>query len=94
MSEFPYDAGNPGPCCQKIEDEVMTTEELAEDMPPAPDYDPEEWERKRKEEWEAKLAPYKAASGQRKESAGTIAEHDELLADMLFEMTMNEIEDE
>lgn len=30
------------------ENEVMTTEELAEDMPPAPDYDPEEWERKRK----------------------------------------------
>ena len=76
------------------ENEVMTTEELAEDMPPAPDYDPEEWERKRKEEWEAKLAPYKTASGQRKESAEIIAEHDELLADMLFEMTMNEIEDE
>ena len=76
------------------ENEVMTTEELAEDMPPTPDYDPEEWERKRKEEWEAKLAPYKVASGQRKESAEIIAEHDELLADMLFEMTMNEIEDE
>ena len=54
----------------------------------------EEEERKRKEEWEAKLAPYKAASDQRKESAGIIAEHDELLADMLFEMTMNEMEDE
>ncbi|GEM_PF-3170539 len=76
------------------ENEVMTTEELAEDMPPAPDYDPEEWERKRKEEWEAKLAPYKAASDQRKGSAEIIAEHDELLADMLFEMTMNEMEDE
>lgn len=74
--------------------EVMTTEELAEDMPLAPDYDPEEWGRKRKEEWEAMLAPYKAASDQRKESAEIIAEHDELLADMLFEMTMNEIEEE
>lgn len=61
------------------ENEVMTTEE---------------WERKRKEEWEAKLAPYKVASDQRKESAEIIAEHDELLADMLFEMTMNEIEEE
>ena len=60
------------------ENEVMTTEE---------------WERKRKEEEEAKIAPYKAASDQRKESAEIIAEHDELLADMLFEMTMNEIEE-
>ena len=54
----------------------------------------EEWERKRKEEEEAKVAPYKAASDQRKESAEIIAEHDELFADMLFEMTMNEIEEE
>lgn len=61
------------------ENEVMTTEE---------------WERKRKEEEEAKIAPYKAASDQRKESAEIVAEHDELLADMLFEMTMNEIEEE
>ena len=61
------------------ENEVMTTEE---------------WERKRKEEEEAKIAPYKPASDQRKESAEIIAEHDELLADMLFEMTMNEIEEE
>ena len=61
------------------ENEVMTTEE---------------WERKWKEEEEAKIAPYKAASDQRKESAEIIAEHDELLADMLFEMTMNEIEEE
>lgn len=53
----------------------------------------EEWERKRKEEEEAKIAPYKAASDQRKESAEIVAEHDELLADMLFEMTMNEIEE-
>ena len=60
------------------ENEVMTTEE---------------WERKRKEEEEAKIAPYKAASDQRKENAEIIAEHDELLADMLFEMTMNEIEE-
>ena len=61
------------------ENEVMTTKE---------------WERKRKEEEEAKIAPYKAASDQRKESAEIIAEHDELFADMLFEMTMNEIEEE
>lgn len=54
----------------------------------------EEWERKRKEEEKAKIAPYKAASDQRKENAEIVAEHDELLADMLFKMTMNEIEEE
>lgn len=75
------------------ENEVMTTEELTE-MPDPPDFDPEEWERKRKEEWEAMLAPYKAAANQRKESAEIIAEHDDLLADMLFEITMNEFEDQ
>lgn len=72
------------------ENEVMTTEELTEDMPPAPDFDPDEWDRKRKEEEEAKLAPYKTAAAQRQESADIIVEHDELLADILFEMTMNE----
>ena len=71
------------------ENEIMTTE-----FPDNPDYDPEEWKRKRKEEEEARLAPYKAAAAQRQESAEIIAEHDELLADMLFEMTMNEMEDE
>lgn len=75
------------------ENEVMT-EELTEEIPDAPDYDPDEWERKRKEEEEAKLAPYKAAAAKRNESAEIIAEHDELLADMLFEITMNEMEDE
>lgn len=75
------------------ENEVMTTEELTE-MPDPPDYDPEEWERKRKEEWEAMLAPYKVAAKMRNDSAEIIAEHDELLADMLFEITMNEFEDE
>lgn len=75
------------------ENEVMLTEELTDDMPPAPDFDPDEWDRKRKEEWEAMLAPYKAAAKQREESAGIIAEHDELIADMLFEITMNEFGD-
>ena len=70
------------------ENEVMTTE-----FTDSPDYDPDEWERKRKEAEEARLAPYKAAAAQRQESAEIIAEHDELLADMLFEMTINEMEE-
>lgn len=75
------------------ENEVMTTEELTV-FPDDPDYDPEEWERKRKEEEEAKLAPYKEAAKMRRESAEIITEHDELIADILFEMTMNEFDDE
>ncbi len=74
------------------ENEVMTEELLNEELPDNPDFDPEEWERKRKEEAEAKVAPYKAAAAQRKESAGIIAEHDELIADMLFEITIKDFE--
>ncbi len=72
------------------ENEIMT-EELTEEIPDLPDDDPDEWERKRREEEEARLAPYRAAAEKRNESAAIIAEHDELLADMLFEMTMNEL---
>lgn len=75
----------------EVTDEV--TVEAAE-MPDAPDFDPDEWERKRKEAAEAELAGAKAAAEQRKESAAIIAEHDEMLADMLFEMTMNEMSEE
>lgn len=71
------------------ENEVLTPEEMPE---PAPDYDPEEEEERRRREHEAELAPYKAAAKQRKDSAEIIAEHDNLLADMLFEITMNEME--
>ena len=71
------------------ENEVLTPEEMPE---PAPDYDPEEEEKRRRREHEAELAPYKAAAKQRKESAEIVAEHDNLLADMLFEITMNEME--
>ncbi len=49
-----------------------------------PDYDPEEDERRRREEWEAKLAPFKALREQ-------IDEHDELMAETLYEVTLLEI---
>lgn len=68
--------------------EENLTEEIAAG---APDFDPEEWEKKRKEAAEAELAGAKAAAAQRKESAAIIAEHDEMFSDMLFEMTMNEM---
>ena len=37
-------------------------------------------------------AAFRKAKQQREESAAVIAEHDELLADMLFEMTVKEME--
>ena len=66
------------------EKEVLTTDELLEEMPGFPEYDPEEWDRKRAEEWEAKLAPFKALRAQ-------INEHDELMAETLYEVTMLEL---
>lgn len=60
------------------ENEAM---EVMDDMPDNPDYDPDYWDRKRKEEWAAKLAPYKAMREQ-------INEHDELMADALYEITL------
>lgn len=68
--------------------EENLTEEIAAGVP---DFDPEEWEKKRKEAAETELAGAKAAAAQRKESAAIVAEHDEMFADMLFEMTMNEM---
>ena len=53
-------------------------------LPDAPDFDPEEGERKRKEEEEAKVAPFKALRA-------TINEHDELMAETLLEVTMLEL---
>lgn len=50
-----------------------------------------EWEREREEREAAKLAPAQRAAQQRRESAAIIAEHDDMLADMLFEMTMNDL---
>lgn len=75
----------------EVTDEVTVD---AAEMPDAPDFDPDEWERKRREAEEAELARARAAAKQRKESAAIIAEHDELLTDMLFEMTMNEMSEE
>jgi hypothetical protein len=65
------------------ENEVLTTEEM-DDMPDAPDFDPEEWERKRQEEWEAKIAPFRNLRTQ-------INEHDELMAETLYEVTLLEL---
>ena len=52
--------------------------------PAEPEHDPQEWERKRQEEREAMLAPYRATREQ-------INEHDELMADVLYELTLMQL---
>ena len=97
MPEFRYDAKNPGPCCQKIDDMICWARPIVQRwpyfhqkslgvdiMPDFPEDDPEEWDRRRKEEWEAKLAPFKALRQ-------TINEHDELMAETLYEVTLLEL---
>lgn len=51
-------------------------------------------EQQRKAEAAAKIAPCIAAREQRQESADIVAEHDSVLADILYEMTMSEFGDE
>jgi hypothetical protein len=70
------------------ENEVLTTAETTETPdPPAPPFDPDEWERKRQEEWQKLLAPAK-------ETRAQINDHDELLAEVLYEVTLLEIGEE
>ena len=51
---------------------------------PVPEFDPEEWERKREAERDAQIAPFRALHAQ-------INEHDELMAETLYEVTMLEL---
>lgn len=47
-----------------------------------------EMEALRKAEEDARLEPYRAAARQRAENARIVAEHDEALVEILFEITM------
>ena len=49
-------------------------------------------EAERKAAREAELAPAKKDADMRKENAKVIAEHDDMLAELLFEITVNETE--
>lgn len=51
-------------------------------------------EQQRKAEAAAKIAPCMAAREQRQESADIVAEHDSLISDILYEITMNEFGEE
>ncbi len=67
---------------EMIQENALTDEEIAE------------MEAQRKAEEEARLEPYRAAARQRAENAQIIAEHDEALVEILFEITMNEFGEE
>lgn len=65
--------------------------EIMEPMMPEPT--PEqlaEMEAERQAQDEATFGPMRRAAKQRQTSAAVIAEHDELLADMLYEITMGQ----
>lgn len=66
-----------------IEEPVEMTEEP--EPGPTPEEE-EEWERQRKAAWEAKLAPFKAIRE-------ALDEHDELLSDALYEISLLETEE-
>lgn len=61
----------------------MDENELRDQFDPAPGPDTEP---------EDACAPYREAKEQRQQNAAIIEEHDNLLADILFEVTMNELE--
>lgn len=58
--------------------------------PPTPEQIAE-WEAERKARSEAELAPYKDFAARQKANTETIAEHDDLMAEMLYEMTISAI---
>lgn len=68
---------------EEVKDIVTLTEEPEPEPGPTPEEE-EEWERERKAAWEAKLAPFKNLKTQ-------ISEHDDLMAEALYELTLLEI---
>ena len=58
--------------------------------PPTPEQIAE-WEAEREARSEAELAPYKAFAARQKANTETIAEHDDLMAEMPYEMTISAI---
>lgn len=46
-------------------------------------------EAEREAEHDAQLAPFRKVAEERKQNAAIIAEHDDMLADMLFEITVS-----
>ncbi len=73
----------------------MDENEIMEPVIPAPT--PEqlaEMEAERQAQDEATFGPMRKAAKQRQSNAAVIAEHDEMLADMLYELTMSQLGEE
>ncbi len=67
-----------------VQDEVLDEVQDYEPEPwPTPEQE-EEWERERKAAWEAQIAPFRVLKEQ-------ITEHDDLMADALYEITLLEM---
>lgn len=70
-----------------MQDNIEEITNVAETIDPTPRPTPEEvaeWERQREEAWEAKIRPFRNLRGQ-------INEHDDLMADALYELTLLEL---
>lgn len=67
----------------EIEEAVILTEDPEPIPGPTPEEE-EEWERERKAAWEAKIKPYRDLKAQ-------VNDHDDLMADALYEITMLEL---
>ena len=68
------------------------TQEPMQDMPGPSEDDLARWEAEAEEYRKTQIAPFAAAAQQRKQNAAIIADHDNALAEMLFEMTMKDLE--
>ena len=66
---------------ENIEEAVILTDEP--EPGPTPEEE-EEWERERKARWEAKIKPFRDLKNQ-------INDHDDLMADALYEITLIEL---
>lgn len=64
-----------------------------QDIPPMTPEEIEEMERQAAEERERRLKPYTDAAKMRRQSAEIIAEHDDILAELMYNDTIRELED-
>lgn len=79
-----------------IEVEVITSESVDTGIPESPEMTAEEiaaLEVERKAAEEELLKPAKEAAQKRNDTADIVAEHDDLMAEMLYEMSLNEVEE-
>ena len=79
-----------------IEVEVITSESVDTEVPEVPEMTAEEiaaLEAERKAAEEELLRPAKEAAQKRNDTADIVAEHDDLMAEMLYEMSLKDVEE-